>query len=63
MLETGSTDANVLLAASIPAVVVGISQGGNAHRTDEFIDTQLVTEGIWQLILLLAAVATEFGYH
>ncbi|NDJ84790.1 MAG: M20/M25/M40 family metallo-hydrolase [Chloroflexi bacterium] len=63
MLETGSTDANVLLAASIPAVVVGISQGGNAHRTDEFIDTQLVTEGIWQLILLLAAVATEFGHH
>lgn len=54
-LEQGSTDANVLLAQNIPAVVVGVTYGGNAHRLDEFIETSPLTEGVWHLILLLGA--------
>jgi acetylornithine deacetylase/succinyl-diaminopimelate desuccinylase-like protein len=57
-LESGSTDANILLAHHIPAVVVGVTQGGNAHRLDEFIETRLLKDGLWQLVLLLAG-ATE----
>ncbi|MBI5928417.1 MAG: M20/M25/M40 family metallo-hydrolase [Chloroflexi bacterium] len=56
-LESGSTDANILLAQGIPAVVVGITQGGNAHRQDEFIETRLLKDGLWQLVLLLAAAS------
>lgn len=55
ILEQGSTDANVLLAQHIPAVVVGITHGGSAHRLDEFIETDALVDGMWQLILLVAA--------
>lgn len=55
VLEQGSTDANILLAKQIPAVVVGISYGGNSHRLDEFIETPYLQQGFWQLLLLASA--------
>lgn len=56
-LETGSTDANVPLADGCPAVTVGITRGGNAHRIDEYVELDPVESGMRQLILLaLAAV-------
>ena len=51
--ETGSTDANALLAAGVPTVTVGVTHGGNAHRLDEFIETQPVETGVWQLALIV----------
>lgn len=54
-LEQGSTDANIILAKGIPAVVVGITQGGNAHRLDEFIETEPIHDGFWSLLLLTVA--------
>lgn len=59
-LETGSTDANVPLAAGVPAVTVGITRGGNAHRHDEYIETAPIENGMRQLILLTLAVG---GYR
>mgnify|MGYP005855773715 CR=1 FL=1 len=59
----GSTDANVLLAARIPAVCVGITTGGNVHTTEEYIDTGPVATGMSQitlLVLLAAAYADEW---
>lgn len=62
-LETGSTDANVPLAAGCPAVTIGITRGGNAHRLDEYVDTLAVEQGIRQLILLtLAAANSSIAY-
>ncbi len=58
-LETGSTDANVPLAAGCPAITLGVTRGGNAHRTDEFIDVTPVTAGIQQLVIALEG-ALEF---
>ncbi|MCC7206411.1 MAG: M20/M25/M40 family metallo-hydrolase [Anaerolineae bacterium] len=52
--ETGSTDANALLAAGVPTITVGVTHGGNAHRLDEFIDTPPVETGVWQLALIVA---------
>ena len=65
ILEYGSTDANILLAKNIPAIVVGISYGGNAHREDEFIDKTHLEKGMWQLLLLTAALDEhlEKGQH
>jgi acetylornithine deacetylase/succinyl-diaminopimelate desuccinylase-like protein len=56
-LETGSTDGNVPLAEDCPAVTVGITRGGNAHRLDEYIEVGAVAPGVRQLILLTLATA------
>lgn len=58
-LETGSTDANVPLAAGCPAITLGVTRGGNAHRTDEFIDVTPVSAGIQHLVIALES-ALEF---
>jgi tripeptide aminopeptidase len=55
--ETGSTDANILLANGLPTVTVGVSYGGNAHRLDEYIETGPLGDGIWQLLLLILTAA------
>ena len=57
VLETGSTDANVPLAAGCPSVTVGITRGGNAHRLDEYVELHPVEAGMRQLILLVLAAA------
>jgi tripeptide aminopeptidase len=57
ILENGSTDANIPLAAGCPAVTIGITRGGNAHRTDEYIECQPIELGLRQLILLTLAAA------
>ena len=53
-LETGSTDANVPLAAGCPAITLGVTRGGNAHRTDEFVEVAPVSAGLLHLALALA---------
>ncbi|RPJ01921.1 MAG: M20/M25/M40 family metallo-hydrolase [Chloroflexi bacterium] len=55
--ETGSTDANVLLANGLPTVTVGVTHGSNAHRLDEYVETGPVVDGVWHIILLALAAA------
>lgn len=52
VLENGSTDANIPLAAGCPAVTIGITRGGNAHRLDEYVEIPTLNDGMRQLILL-----------
>ncbi len=56
-LETGSTDGNIPLSLGCPTVTVGITRGGNAHRTDEYIEVSGIEAGLRQLILLTLAAA------
>jgi tripeptide aminopeptidase len=56
-LETGSTDANVPLSENCPAVTIGITRGGNAHRLDEYVEIKPVAAGMRQLIVLTLAAA------
>jgi di/tripeptidase len=56
-LETGSTDGNVPLSEGCPTVTVGITRGGNAHRTDEYVEVGAVALGIRQLVMLALAAA------
>jgi tripeptide aminopeptidase len=58
VFEAGSTDANVPLAAGLPAVTVGITHGGNAHRLDEYMETGSILDGLWQLFLLATSAAS-----
>jgi tripeptide aminopeptidase len=57
----GSTDANILLANEIPSVCIGITTGGNAHTTDEFIETRPLVKGLKQLALLVLLAARHAG--
>ena len=59
--DASSTDANVPIAAGIPAVCVGLTTGGNVHRTDEYIDVEPVAMGVTQLALLTLAVAESLS--
>ncbi|MEO8607953.1 MAG: M20/M25/M40 family metallo-hydrolase [Chloroflexota bacterium] len=58
-LENGSTDANVPLSQGVPAVTIGVTRGGNAHRLDEYIETQPIADGLRQLVLLTLVVANQ----
>ncbi len=53
----GSTDANVPLSQGITAVCIGLTESGNAHRLDEFIDPTHLPDGLSQLLLLTLAAA------
>jgi len=55
--RAASTDANVPLSRNLAAVCIGITTGGNAHRLDEYIDTEPVGTGLQQLLLLSLAAA------
>jgi acetylornithine deacetylase/succinyl-diaminopimelate desuccinylase-like protein len=61
VLETGSTDANVPLSQGVPAVTIGLTRGGNAHRLDEYMETEPVALGLKQIILLALASAEVDG--
>ncbi len=56
--QQSSTDANIPLSLGIPAVCVGLTDGGNAHRQDEYIQPANLGRGI-QALLLLALAASE----
>lgn len=57
IFDASSTDANVPIAEGIPAVCIGLTRGGHAHRLDEYIETGPIGRGMQQLLLLVAATA------
>jgi acetylornithine deacetylase/succinyl-diaminopimelate desuccinylase-like protein len=54
--DASSTDANIPIAAGIPAICIGLTTGGNVHRTDELIDLAPVPAGITQMALIALAL-------
>ncbi len=54
---TSSTDANIPLSLGYTAVCVGLTESNNAHRLDEYLDTQYLAAGMSQLLLLTLAAA------
>lgn len=51
-MHMSSTDANIPLSRNIPAVCVGITEGGSAHRLQEWIDPQPLPRGVRHLLML-----------
>lgn len=49
-MRISSTDANIPLSRGIPAVCIGVTEGGNAHRTDEWIATAPIEHGLRHLL-------------
>jgi tripeptide aminopeptidase len=55
-LNIGSTDANVPLSRSLPAICVGITTGGRAHTLDEYIEIAPVSQGLNILVELIQSI-------
>ena len=49
-LTIGSTDANIPLSKGYPALVLGLTTGGGAHSSSEFIETGPLEKGLKQLL-------------
>ena len=54
-----STDCNIPLSLDIPAVCAGLIRGGNAHRNDEWADTDSITEGCIIAYLIFEKIMKE----
>jgi tripeptide aminopeptidase len=54
-----STDANAAYGRGIPAITVGVTTGGNAHRLDEYIDLAPIARGLRSLEALAEELATR----
>jgi di/tripeptidase len=52
-LNIGSTDANVPLSRGMSAVCIGLTTGGGAHTTDEYIHTRPLAKGLDQLLAIV----------
>jgi acetylornithine deacetylase/succinyl-diaminopimelate desuccinylase-like protein len=53
-LLSGSTDANLPLSHDFPAICIGMTTGGGAHTTSEFINTATLKQGmehIWDVVV------------
>jgi acetylornithine deacetylase/succinyl-diaminopimelate desuccinylase-like protein len=59
-LTAGSTDANIPLSRGIPAVVMGITSGGGAHTTHEYIDIDPIEKGLASVVRFVEG-AGELG--
>lgn len=59
--DASSTDANVPMSRGIPAMCIGLANGGNVHRVDEYIVVDQLPVGLAQLFLVTAAVAARLG--
>jgi tripeptide aminopeptidase len=59
--DASSTDANVAISRGIPAICIGMTTGGNAHRLDEYIDTTQLATGLTQLLLLTLSLADDLA--
>jgi len=55
--DASSTDANVPIARGVPAICVGLTEGGNVHREDEYIETGPIRDGLAQLALVALGAA------
>ena len=57
--DASSTDANIPISRGVPAICIGLTQGGNVHRSDEYIETGQVAKGLAQLALISIQLASD----
>jgi tripeptide aminopeptidase len=57
-INIGSTDANIPLSRGLPAICIGLTHGGGAHTTGEYILTQPIAQGLAQLLEVVKGALT-----
>jgi tripeptide aminopeptidase len=60
-LHTGSTDGNIPMSFGCPTVTIGMTTGGNAHRSDEYIEIAPVRKGVEQLFHLTLMACNQIN--
>ena len=60
-LGIGSTDTNIPLSKGIPAICVGLTQGGGAHTREEYILTEPLQRGLPAIANLVERVCNAAG--
>jgi acetylornithine deacetylase/succinyl-diaminopimelate desuccinylase-like protein len=58
-LNVGSTDANIPLSRGYPAICMGLTTGGGAHTTSEYIDISPVGQGLGILVDLIQMLSSN----
>jgi acetylornithine deacetylase/succinyl-diaminopimelate desuccinylase-like protein len=57
VLTVGSTDANIPFSKGYPAVVLGVTTGGGAHTSREYIDIAPIEGGVTHLVDVVTRMA------
>jgi len=61
VLNIGSTDANIPLSLGLPAVCIGLTAGSGAHTLKEYILTNLVAQGLKQVLLTVEGAFNQLA--
>ncbi len=61
-LAPASTDANIPLSRGYPAICLGLTHGGGAHTTAEFIETASLAHGLAALVRLVQYLLASPAY-
>ncbi len=56
IMTVGSTDANIPLSKGYPALVLGLTNGGGAHTTHEFIETGPIDRGLEHIVQFISRI-------
>ncbi len=59
-LSIGSTDANIPLSRGLPAVTIGLTKGGGAHTSNEYIEIKPIGKGLEQLVNVVVGAFKDF---
>lgn len=59
-INAGNTDGDVSLAANIPTVTIGTSEGWNTHSLGEYMEKNSLSIGVKQVFMVIYALATSF---
>ncbi len=59
-INSGNTDGDVSMAAGIPTVTIGTSEGWNTHSLDEYMEKESLLIGIKQVFMVVYALASSY---
>ena len=59
-INAGNTDGDVSLAANIPTVTIGTSEGWNTHSLNEYMEKESLSLGIKQVFMVINEIASHY---
>lgn len=59
-INSGNTDGDISMAAGIPTVTIGTSNGWNTHSMDEYMEKKSLTIGIQQVFMVICAIISSY---
>lgn len=60
MVNSGNTDGDVSLAAGIPTVTIGTSDGWHTHSLNEYMEKRSLLIGIKQAVMVIFTIGSSY---